>query len=423
MNMFKPCDIDIQSILLYNYKGESITLMQYFLTMNIQEDLFASVTTGNVLIRDPDNLMEVFPIIGEETLEVTYRTNEKFEWVTRKFYVSECSNKAEVANKTYAYTLSFTSEEFMINKTTLVTRSFNNLTPSSVAEIVLTNILKTSKAINVENSIGVYTYIAPSIRPFEVIRSMTNKAKSAEWVDGAAFMFFENKDGFNFVSLESLYNREAHQYEVGNQNAYATDESFNVVRAISRTGAPSILTSVSGGALGVKAKSLNLLTKQVTDVSYDYFDDAEYTKVNRVNGSTPTNRLTTSKYKYKSKEGVYKFMVGTANSGSDYKHVNLAKRYAQLSALSSGQKIHIEVAFNSDITVGDMIYLKILTSSISDSSAESQLEEKYSSGKYIITCLRHQFGTDKGFTYLELSRDSYSNNHEEDDETTYTGQS
>jgi len=418
MRNYQPGNIDIQEILLYNYKGEPTSLSDNFQTINIQEDMFSTVTTGSIIIIDSDNLIETFPIVGEETLTVVYRTDEGFDWVTRKFYVSHCSNRTRLSEGQYTYVLSFCSEELMQNKSMIVSRSFDKKSPSEVVDIVLRNIIKTDKEINIEDSLGLYSYIAPNIRPFEVISSMSNKARSKTHSNGASYLFFENKKGFNFVSLESLFDIPGFMYELGTKNSNQTLNSFNTVNAISASGSASILDSMASGGLGANTKSLDLQSKRVTDVSYNYFDDAEYSKMNHVNGTNSGRRLTTSEYKYKTNTGLYKFVVGKSNVGDNFKDVNVAKRYAQLSALSNGPKVHIEVHMNSDLTVGDIIYLKVLTATPSNLSSDKLKEEMFSSGKYIITCLRHEFGLAKGRTMLELSRDSYSEDHEFDSKKT-----
>ena len=413
MNNYEPGANEIVEVLLYNFEGKVVSLMENFNLCSIQEDLFAYITTGTLNLIDSDNMIETFPIIGEEELVISYRTTTEFETVTRKFYVSSMSNKTQLSSAAFSYTLMFSSEEFMKNRSMIISRSFNNQSPSKIVDIILKDVIRTDKPVNIEDSLGTYSYIAPSIRPFEVINSMANKARSKAYSNGAAYLFFENKRGFNFVSLESLYDTPGFMYEVGRKDTHATTPatSFNIINAISVTGAASVIDAVSRGALGVKTKSLNLQSKVVTDVSYDYFDDVEYDKMSHVNKSAG-KRLTSSKYKYKTNEGVYKFVIGKANDGSDFKNVNVAKRYAQLGALSSGPKVHIDVHMNSDLTVGDMIYLKIPTNSPTFTEVEVMNEEVYSSGNYLITCLRHEFGIKRGRTLMELSRDSYSEDHE-----------
>ena len=398
--------------MLYNYKAEPMPLTEFFQTISIQEDMFSTVTTGSIIIVDPDNLIETFPIVGEETLVVEYRTREGFDWVKREFYVSQCSNRTRLTDGQYSYTLSFCSEELMQNKSMIVSRSFDKKSPSEVVDIVLRNIIKTDKEINIEDSLGLYSYISPNIRPFEIISSMSNKARSKTHSNGASYVFFENKKGFNFVSLESLFAIPGYMYELGTKNSNQSLDSFNIVNAISASGSASILKSMASGGLGVHTKSLDLQSKKLTDVSYDYFDDAEYSKMNHANGTDAGKRLTTSQYKYKTSDGMYKFVIGKANVGDNFKSVNIAKRYAQLSALANGPKVHIEVHMNSDLTVGDMIYLKTLTATPSRLASDKLKEEEFSSGNYIITCLRHEFGLARGRTMLELSRDSYSEDHE-----------
>ncbi len=408
-------NINLREIDLYNFLNKKYSLLGTFTFLDIQEDMFAPVCSGSIQLLDTSNLLEDFPISGEERLVITYRTAEPFKWVTREFYVYDVTNKMKSSDKGFVYTLHFCSVEMLKNRTTLVSKSFKNLTPSDIVKTVLTNIIETKKPLNIEKSFGVYTYIAPHIYPFEVIHSMSNRARSDSHHDGASYLFFENKNGCNFVSLEEIVKGTPFTYVARDNNSYDnTNETtrFTSISAISQTKGFSVLDSISSGAFGVKTKALDLMTKQLTDISYDHFDDSQYKSMNRINGNNPKLKMTTSNFKFKSNDGLYKYVVTSSGVGSSFKDKNVSKRYSQLSSYVNGPKVNIEVNFNSDMTVGRVINLEVMTGHNSDKETELAQKDSYQTGKYLVTAMRHIITLDKATTSMELSRDSYTADHE-----------
>lgn len=411
--VYKAGDIEIRDLILTNFVGKKLNLKKSLMQMDICEDLFSSSVSGTLRITDTNNMIEDFPIIGEETLEITYRTSADFKYVTRKFEVYGLTNKESLGDKSYVATLNFCSEEFLTNRSVLVSRSFANMTPSDIAKSVLKNIIRTKKPILVEDTIGVNTYVAPSIYPFEVIAAMTKRARSSVNVNGGAYMFFENNNGFNFVSLEKLFKQKPIEYRMGFRDSYASNlDSMYTITALNQRSQVSMLDAMSSGALGVNAKVLNLQTKELQDVSFDYFNDNQYKKINRINGVNPSLRLTTSKFKHKTKDGLYKFMVSSPSDFVSYKESNVSVRYSQISSLVNGPKVDIEVPFNSELGVGDILKLVIPTMYSSDSELEIAKEDRFISGNYIALCVRHIITPQYAVTAVECGRDTYTSNHE-----------
>src|SRR5699024_9544400 len=129
--------------------------------------------------------------------------------------------------------------------------------------------------------------------------------------------------------------------------------------------------------------------RKIVDNSYDHYDDKSYSKINRVNSSNPDLKTTSTKYKYKSKQGLTKLVVKGADENFDsMKNDVLAVRYNVFSSYMNGPKLHAEIPFNARLTIGMMIDVTIPQQ---DPLEESDVPEddKYIQGKYLITALRH----------------------------------
>ena len=103
------------------------------------------------------------------------------------------------------YELQFTSQESMRNQTVRVSKSYKD----SIQNIVLDcmsneTFIATNKDLYVDATLGSRKIVAPNLHPYTLIDKL--KRESISKSDGSTeFLFFENKDGFYFTSLSTLY--------------------------------------------------------------------------------------------------------------------------------------------------------------------------------------------------------------------------
>lgn len=413
-------DVELKDVILTNFSGTSIDITKLFTNMYIQEDIFAPVTVGEIALIDKDALIEKFPIIGNETISITYRTYKSFNWVTRSFFVYSITNQRKLNDNAVMFSLNFTTKEYLLSNSMKLSKSFNNMSPCSIVDSILKNTLGSTKDSNIEESMGIMNYIAPNLTPMQVISVMCSRAKSKVNPGGASYMFYEDVKGFNFRTLEGLYKNKPFNY-TATVSTLSNDSSLNTlftVLAVHFDTSVSAASSVSTGALGVKALSLDLYNKKLKDVSYNHNDDKHYTKLNRVTGQDPSLKCVPNNFAFKSEVGLKKFFISPSSVDSaSFKDENTSIRYSQLATIATGPKVSLEVVLNSNLTVGSMINLKVMTMKGSESSTEVDMEDAFNSGLYLVTCCRHIFksfgGRASGTTALELSRDTYNNSHDE----------
>ena len=78
-----------------------------------------------------------------------------------------------------------------------------------------TTLINSNKKLVVEKTSGIRKFVAPNVRPFDFIKTMTRESIST--INRSShYLFFENLRGFHFVSLQNLY-KEAivGEFEVG----------------------------------------------------------------------------------------------------------------------------------------------------------------------------------------------------------------
>lgn len=396
--------IEVHEVSLINFAGKKLSLRGMYDEINIQEDIFSPICSGTIKILDTNNVFEDLPIVGEETIIIVYK-DEDSKIITREFVVYSITNRVKYNTKGYVYNLNFCSEEMMYNRATIVSRAFTNMLASDVVSSVLKGDLRSTKNIQVEPTMAALNYIAPSVHPFNVITSMASRAFSSTNKQGSLYLFFENVEGFKFLPIETLIKGIAIPYRIGSAQL-DVEYTKDIVMSHEFTSPVNTLENMMTGGFGANVKVLDLDNKQLVSASYDYFDDKQYVKEDHINGANPNYKLTTSKFKYKTTDGLYRVVVGTDPNRDNA----LSRRHAKLAAFMNGPKVIIEVPFSAEVTVGKMIDLTIPTAFMEDTKGG---RDEYASGKYLATAVRHIIGSDRATTSIELVKDTWSADHEE----------
>lgn len=412
-NLYHPGYIEIISVEIKAFSGKSVNLQPYFFEMNIQEDIFMPATYGNITIIDSDNLFERLPIVGEETLTITYR-DYAHDKVTKIFYVYGVPGKTVSGEKSIMYTLEFCSIELIRNRVIKVSKSYKNMEPHKIASDAF-SLLGSDKPLTITDTILPQDFIATYVNPIEVIQAMAARAISPKKETGS-FIFFENKNGFNFVPIESLIQAKAVPYYIDNAHKQPINKVMFTANLYKYFAPVNNIKSITSGSQGAETKSLDLLKRTVKDYSYDHFSDDQYKEIQRVNGTNPDLKTTTSRYEFKSNKGVTKFTIlPQEDSGKNTKHEVLAKRYNIISSYMNGPKIHAELPFNTDLTVGTMVDIQVPAANVKEAMTTNDFisPEKYIQGKYLVSAVRTLIHQGNAVNIVEFAKDSYTKSHDE----------
>ena len=397
---------NVSEITLTNFAGKTINLFPNFLGIDIQEDIFVPVVSGNITLIDTTNLYENFPIIGEETISITY-SDFYSKPITRKFSVYGIGAREKTTERGSVYVLNFCSEELLHNRINNYSKSYKDALVHDIVTDAMSRV-KSIKELNIQQTQELQDFIAPNLHPFDVCSQMSNRAISTEGHNGT-YLFFEDKEKFNFVSIEKLIEKPAISYKIGNAKIIGARDPKFILKNYVFMNAANNINGMMTGSQSVEVKSLDLLHRKVINESYDHFNDEDYSKINRINSNNPDLKTTSNDYKYKSKTGLTKLTI-TSSEYKSTKNKNMAKRYNSLSTYMNGPKIHAELPFNSDLTIGDVVDVSIPQM---DGQKRSDIPEydKYIQGKYLVTALRQVIGPAQGETVVELAKDTYPQSH------------
>jgi hypothetical protein len=215
------------SVVLKNVdNSKSVDISTLIVDLSIYEDIFSKTLYGEVAIKDSVNLLNgmqtsanpnsAFPIVGEEYLEIRYSLSDIDQEVFMRFFVYSIKNISIDKNlKSRNYVLNFCSEEHLIDSTTLVQKSYLDNIGNIVQDILHEYLRvdeqtangKRKKLYQIQQTRGQQQIVIPKLSPLEALDLLARRSIADKLFTSASYLFFENKDGFNFCDIEYLIQR------------------------------------------------------------------------------------------------------------------------------------------------------------------------------------------------------------------------
>ena len=291
-----------------------------FIELDIYEDLFSNVLKGEFTFKDTQGWAETIPLIGDETLVVSYSTpggegtqvnsqsqdikthTASEETFSQRFKVYDCV-EIGTGEKLKIYQLSLISEEYVFSKKMKISKGYKNASYSYMAKDIMKELNKenthSNKNIFVEQTLSHQNVIIPNWTPFQAINFLASRSLSADSEPieqeeggdnptptarpiGSYFVFYEKfGTGFFYESIESMIlkqkskgNIPLYQYRPKlTDNAvfssliqYFTVEQFDVVNSFKS------LENLGRGVFGSRLIAYDPIRMKYEDVKYDYYE-------------------------------------------------------------------------------------------------------------------------------------------------------
>lgn len=403
-----PKDFHYNRISLLDANGITHDIKLIVAEMNIFEDIFTSTISGSIVINDTENRVSNWPIFGHEELFLDFETPD-FENVKLTLRVYKVEARHLQKERLQQYIISFTSPENIQDKKVLVSKSYKGRLISDIASDIQTNFLG-SKFANLETTKYLHHYIIPNLRPFSTMWWLATRANPSSF-NGANYVYFQNKDGFNFVSLESLFSKPEvieYFYQPANvredgllshkRNIKDDMVSINEYNFLEQNDA---LSNLNDGMYGNKLVTYNQGRKKIETNLFDYdatFGSFQHVDANKLHSTfipdltSPDSRLRF----YPSGTGFEDF----PNSVETWERQRLSQMI-QAEAI----RMRVIVPGDSRRKVGEVVKINIPSpESLIDKSGEEL--DKYYSGRYLISALRHKIDQGSYVLVMELIKDS-----------------
>lgn len=388
-------------------------------SIDYYEDILSPCVTMTILVAASNSLYNALPIRGGEkvVIDITTATGNFILDGDNGMYVYKVSGYVSDGNKEQ-FILHLVSREGLTNETARVQKKYKKATIDEHVKSILKDVLQTNKfeSKNIEKTSNSYSFIGTQKKPFHVLTWLgpkgvpgTSKSgKSGKKGQGVAgFLFYENKEGFNFKSIESLVSN-------ANNSKNVTKYSYNsAIEASSSANNFTILNynleknidlmkSLRVGMYANKTYFYDLYTNTIDIVDYFLKDEVKQKLGGQDKVPVPEGFG----------ESFSRVLVRTSDRGtldpndiagdSGRDVVDMAKSFSRYNLLFT-QALNMIVPCNVDLKAGGVIeayFPKV------DPSQRSAVDEEQS-GKYLIKELRHHFEGNQMITSLKLVRDSY----------------
>ena len=406
-------DVNIEKLVLTSVNGFYQDITNQVIGIQIFEDIFSPFITGTLIIKDSLDLLNTFPLTGEEylSLRISTPTLERGS-IEGEFYVFKMNNREVVGDRAVIYELHFITQEAVVDMNKRISKKFEG-TPSEIAKLVLEDKdvgLQVTRPVNIEEASNKIKYISNFWGP---VRNMTYLCDHAQNVKKSpSYLFFENRAGFNFVTLDSLYNNpdfiESFTYDKYVRDTKASGgDARNIgedYKRISRLAVPTVfdyMERIDGGMLGSKQYSFDVTSKNVDIKEYDMFKewDSGY--------HTNPNKLVSDQsiFRYNAKIINRYRHWGNFNDGKDSSNSEYLQKRMSMMKMIDASKIEITVPGKTQYTVGQKVLIE-LDKMEPAKKEDSDTLDTMLSGAYIVGAVNHFIDRERHECVMELFKDS-----------------
>jgi hypothetical protein len=393
-----------------------------FNQIQIHESIYSPVITGTIQLVEGVNLYSLLSMHGNEYLYLSFcrpGEDERDQRYTRTFriYKSDFRMPTE-GSQTQTYVLHFCSDELVFANQQTLSRSLTGLSSSEYIYKILNEDLKVNKKrIKLfEKSQGIHNFVLTKYKPFEAIEFLTKYSYNE---NNSPFLFFENRDGYNFISLEKLLQQNpvaSLKYDTAPQTRGRADireNSIQVERYKFEQGF-NVLEGTENGVYANRLYTLDLIRQKYSKI--DYSTKNEAAKQSMMDGFFPindavnrNNRPLSQEYNSQpnywltnlnQNETPYFISKRFRTINTDIENI-LLQRKAQLNLLKN-TRVECLVPGNPNYSVGYVIEFN-LPPFIPNSPDDL---DPYYAGKYLITNIRHSITSSKLDTNMLLSKNS-----------------
>lgn len=408
MERYEQDQIDIEELVLVNYKGEEKDILKIFQTFNFEEDIFMSCMVGEIVIVEMHDFQQNFPIIGEEKLRIKYRTTPEMPLVSLEWSVYVMKGKMEVGNAMFGYRLGVCSTELLKSRASRITNIASLKNPVETVGTVLRDFLGSKKPLISDPVKNAVTYISPRLNPIEFINALTPRALS-ESTGTFSYLFFENTKGFNFRCLDVMKQATPKRYTFQRKAGFVIGQNeFNVIQKFSIEEQNNVLERHEYGGYGANVMLFDPINRRMVNGSFSYFDEKNYKQLTKMSGSSKKLSFHSSEFDLDSPAKTMLLPLTDRNIGR-------AQRITSINSIEFGIKMIAEIQGNSDLCAGDVLDIE-MPSPTGEDVLENEVD-RFLAGKWLVVAVKNETNGKIFKQVLQLAKDSFSDDHERVDLT------
>ena len=199
--------VEVETLIISNHLGQNVDVRAVFTEIETTTSVFEPGIRGSVLIYDAQGLINRLPIVGEETLYLSFKTpgNEPKTGEFKVWKVTDETPDSKGLSSTYR--LHFCGPEMFENARAPVAKSYVNTDDvAAIVTDILQQHLKSPKPLEAVGTVRdpAKKLVIPTYRPFDAIDMLMRRAYSGDATKSDWFLFFERWDKWVLRMYDSL---------------------------------------------------------------------------------------------------------------------------------------------------------------------------------------------------------------------------
>ena len=429
-----PGDFQLESLELIDKAGAPINILPLVLEFSILQDLFQPFMRIELAVNDSAGFANAVSrgLSGGEIIYVSFKTSDpEMESVKMLFSVNGVKDRVRNTTGNESYNIEGVSLEHFNIIDKKISKAYGGSSGKKITEIVeaifdefifnedvksVYNFFKkegreiTKKGLEkTDTTTGLHKCIIPRYNPIEAIRYLCEEGVDTDVA--SKLLFYETFKGFHFRSLGKLVEEEPkpkdeeflYHPSAYNTDSYKDGKNAFFIKTVDRLKESDLTNQMTDGLFSATTIALDPLRKDFNTTVYRYKDEVErFSKLNKftITGGADDNSIVHLKTSRKGHDTDSVFAKENPLRKRDVLKDPIRDSY--LKHLTNNVII-VTVPGNSDLNVGDTIVIKFTPAT---SFEEGKEEDKYQSGKYLITKCRHVITKKMYDTVLECVKDT-----------------
>ena len=402
----EPGGYIIKKAELSNFDGSKVLQIGDLIdSIEIEENIVNFCISATISIIDSTNLIDSFPIIGEEILKLEI---EDFFGKLQEydFHIYSVDNLVTNDPGTLqVYVLKLFSKDFIKTEAFEINQSYRGKLSDSVKSIYDERFIS-GKTIEIEETIGEHTVVVPSLTPIETILLMASKSLSDVY-KSSNYLFFERKDKYFYGTHEKLFDEgqeteKKYFYGTVNADLESKPAQMRTIQSFSLNKRFNLLNEMRSGAAVSRVIKLDLATKTYENIDYKHYEKVDdYKHTDSVIRDYHTTRFNEEFF---AKENITnEYLVYQDSTRQDQFYQDITSQRYSTSYYLNAISMYIQLFGENDLNIGDMIRLEL-----KDLSAANDVKDSHKtlSGLYMISNIKSVYDGDRWTMTVGLLKDS-----------------
>lgn len=403
-------DVQIKEVQLNSLNGQVANVTAQVVSIEIYEDLFSPFITLSIVLQESVDYINLFPFTGEEFVDLTIVTPTMDTPITGRFYIYKITDRDYTREKEVVYAIKAVSEEFLTDANTKITKAFGGNISEIAQRLLGKEGFNTKKKVHIEQTTNTTKFVANFWPPTKCLSFAATTSTNAS--SSPTYLFYENRDGFNFRSIDELLKAKAYHTFVKDNFTRTTEadgvdsvkdpkEDYKRIIDFSIPVLTDYMNDIQNGRMKSRMISHDLVTKKYTVKDYSIKTD-----------KTPTTLLNPnpaySKYSSSNAASTILFMpkhYGNFNNFTDVtNHKVYQKRLSFFQNLNK-YKANMQVLGRTDYTVGQVVDVYI-PKATQLTKEDQDPRDQILSGRYLVSAISHVITRQNHTCNLEIIKNS-----------------